>query len=128
MRHGSSPMSSDFSVAKFKMLQEAKEVLCDDAKRRAYDTWRNSHVTVPWKTWNSMTERSQPVGIHYSCSSRMHSNTRSNGSQESISLPWIVERVYGRRTNIILSAFLMISFFICRLRRRTSEASSLRSF
>jgi DnaJ-class molecular chaperone len=48
-------------VEQFKKIQEAKEVLCDDAQRRAYDYWRNSHITVPWKTWHSISERSQPV-------------------------------------------------------------------
>ncbi len=48
-------------VERFKQLQEAKEVLCDDAQRKAYDYWRNSHITVPWKTWHSISERSQPV-------------------------------------------------------------------
>ena len=48
----------------FKQLQEAKEVLCDDVQRKAYDYWRNSHITVPWKTWHSISERSQPVRKH----------------------------------------------------------------
>jgi DnaJ-class molecular chaperone len=48
-------------VERFKQLQEAKEVLCDDVQRKAYDYWRNSHITVPWKTWHSISERSQPV-------------------------------------------------------------------
>ena len=52
---------SFFSVERFKQLQEAKEVLCDDVQRKAYDHWRNSHLTVPWKTWQAMSERSQPV-------------------------------------------------------------------
>ena len=50
-------------MEQFKKLQEAKEVLCDDVQRKAYDYWRNSHLNVPWKTWYSMTERSQPVSI-----------------------------------------------------------------
>ncbi len=48
-------------MERFKQLQEAKEVLCDDIQRKAYDYWRNSHITVPWKTWHSISERSQPV-------------------------------------------------------------------
>lgn len=52
-----------FLVERFQKLQEAKEVLCDDEQRKAYDYWRNSHVTVPWKTWHSISERSQPVRI-----------------------------------------------------------------
>ncbi len=48
-------------MERFKQLQEAKEVLCDDVQRKAYDYWRNSHISVPWKTWHSISERSQPV-------------------------------------------------------------------
>lgn len=56
-------------MERFKQLQEAKEVLCDDVQRKAYDYWRNSHITVPWKTWHSISERSQPVRKKkYSCS------------------------------------------------------------
>jgi hypothetical protein len=53
--------SYKFLVERFTQLQEAKEVLCDDVQRKAYDYWRNSHITVPWKTWHSISERSQPV-------------------------------------------------------------------
>lgn len=55
-------------MERFKQLQEAKEVLCDDVQRKAYDYWRNSHITVPWKTWHSISERSQPVRKKHSCS------------------------------------------------------------
>ncbi|CAF4124396.1 unnamed protein product [Adineta steineri] len=48
------------AMERFKKLQEAKEVLCDDNQRKQYDCWRNSHITVPWKIWHSMSERSQP--------------------------------------------------------------------
>jgi DnaJ-class molecular chaperone len=48
-------------VERFKQLQEAKEVLCDNVQRKQYDYWRNSHIAVPWKAWHSITERSQPV-------------------------------------------------------------------
>lgn len=48
-------------MERFKKLQEAKDVLCDDTQRKAYDYWCNSHIAVPWKAWHSLTERSQPV-------------------------------------------------------------------
>ncbi|CAF2122569.1 unnamed protein product [Rotaria magnacalcarata] len=49
------------TMDQFKQLQEAKEILSDDVKRKAYDHWRNSHITISWKTWQSITERSQPT-------------------------------------------------------------------
>ncbi len=68
-----------FLVERFKQLQEAKEVLCDDVQRKAYDYWRNSHITVPWKTWHSISERSQPVRKDkrkkHSCSFSFSKNT-----------------------------------------------------
>ncbi|CAF0959354.1 unnamed protein product [Adineta ricciae] len=48
------------AMDRFKQLQEAKEVLCNDVQRKAYDYWRNSHIAVPWKKWQSINERSQP--------------------------------------------------------------------
>ncbi|UJR29065.1 hypothetical protein I4U23_010279 [Adineta vaga] len=49
------------AMERFKQLQEAKEVLCNDVQRKTYDYWRNSHINVPWKKWQSITERSQPT-------------------------------------------------------------------
>ncbi|CAF1153494.1 unnamed protein product [Rotaria sordida] len=58
--HPDKNLDNPTAMEQFKKLQEAKEVLCDDVQRKAYNYWRNSHISVPWKTWQSINERSQP--------------------------------------------------------------------
>ncbi|CAF0771919.1 unnamed protein product [Rotaria sordida] len=55
--HPDKNLDNPTAMEQFKKLQEAKEVLCDDVQRKAYNYWRNSHISVPWKTWQSINER-----------------------------------------------------------------------
>ncbi|XP_014292537.1 J domain-containing protein [Halyomorpha halys] len=41
---------------KFQKLKEAKEVLCDPEKRKNYDKWRNSGISMSYKQWLGMKE------------------------------------------------------------------------
>uniref|UniRef100_A0A915AXX8 J domain-containing protein n=1 Tax=Parascaris univalens TaxID=6257 RepID=A0A915AXX8_PARUN len=36
---------------RFMKLQEAKEILTDERKKRLYDDWLNTPIALPWKLW-----------------------------------------------------------------------------
>uniref|UniRef100_A0AAQ4QLU1 DnaJ (Hsp40) homolog, subfamily C, member 12 n=1 Tax=Gasterosteus aculeatus aculeatus TaxID=481459 RepID=A0AAQ4QLU1_GASAC len=44
------------AVADFQKLQEAKEVLCNETKRKNYDLWRRSGVTVSFHDWQALND------------------------------------------------------------------------
>lgn len=46
------------------LFQDAKETLCDPAKRANYDKWRNSGISVSYKNWLGMKEHVQQ-GLHW---------------------------------------------------------------
>ncbi|KAM9726551.1 dnaJ homolog subfamily C member 12 [Menidia menidia] len=52
------------AVSDFQKLQEAKEVLCDEAKRKNYDLWKRSGVTIPFHDWQAMND-SVKTSMHW---------------------------------------------------------------
>lgn len=48
-------------VADFQKLQEAKEVLCDETKRKNYDLWKRSGVTIPFHDWQALNDSVKTV-------------------------------------------------------------------
>ncbi|XP_034041382.1 dnaJ homolog subfamily C member 12 isoform X2 [Thalassophryne amazonica] len=52
------------AVANFQKLQEAKEVLCDESKRKNYDLWRRSGVTIPFHDWQVLQD-SVKTSMHW---------------------------------------------------------------
>lgn len=44
---------------KFRLLQEAKEVLTDEATRNKYDKWLNSGLDIPFKKWLQLNQSGQ---------------------------------------------------------------------
>lgn len=55
------PQRSLCSVADFQKLQEAKEVLCDEGKRKNYDAWRRSGVAIPFHDWRALNDSVKTV-------------------------------------------------------------------
>lgn len=59
--HPDKHLDNPKAVADFQKLQEAKEVLCNEAKRKNYDLWKRSGITIPfheWQTWNDSVKTS----------------------------------------------------------------------
>ncbi|XP_037540739.1 dnaJ homolog subfamily C member 12 [Nematolebias whitei] len=52
------------AVAEFQKLQEAKEVLCDEGKRKNYDSWRRSGVAIPFHDWRALND-SVKTSMHW---------------------------------------------------------------
>lgn len=45
----------------FSNFQEAKEVLCDPERRKNYDKWRNSGISISYKSWIDMKDHVHQV-------------------------------------------------------------------
>ncbi|XP_015235876.1 PREDICTED: dnaJ homolog subfamily C member 12 [Cyprinodon variegatus] len=52
------------AVTDFQKLQEAKEVLCDETKRKNYDHWKRSGVSIPFQEWQALND-SVKTSMHW---------------------------------------------------------------
>lgn len=48
-------------MADFQKLQEAKEVLCNETKRKNYDLWKRSGVTISFHDWQALNDSVKTV-------------------------------------------------------------------
>uniref|UniRef100_A0A3P9IHR2 DnaJ (Hsp40) homolog, subfamily C, member 12 n=1 Tax=Oryzias latipes TaxID=8090 RepID=A0A3P9IHR2_ORYLA len=62
--HPDKHLDDPHAVADFQKLQEAKEVLCDEDKRKSYDLWRRSGVTIPFRDWQALSD-SVRTSLHW---------------------------------------------------------------
>ncbi|KAM3863418.1 dnaJ homolog subfamily C member 12 [Diretmus argenteus] len=64
-KHPDSPRA----VEDFQKLQEAKEVLCNESKRKNYDLWRRSGVTIRFHDWQALND-SVKTSMHWAVRSK----------------------------------------------------------
>ncbi|MED6287806.1 hypothetical protein CHARACLAT_019970 [Characodon lateralis] len=62
--HPDKHLDNPTAVADFQKLQEAKEVLCDETKRKNYDLWRRSGVAIPFHEWEALND-SVKTSMHW---------------------------------------------------------------
>lgn len=62
--HPDKHMDNPTAVADFQKLQEAKEVLCDEAKRKNYDLWKRSGIAIPFHDWQALNN-SVKTSMHW---------------------------------------------------------------
>ncbi|XP_047458116.1 dnaJ homolog subfamily C member 12 [Mugil cephalus] len=62
--HPDKHLDNPRAVADFQKLQEAKEVLCNETKRKNYDHWKRSGVTIPFHDWQAMND-SVKTSMHW---------------------------------------------------------------
>ncbi|XP_070772360.1 dnaJ homolog subfamily C member 12 isoform X1 [Enoplosus armatus] len=62
--HPDKHLDNPRAVADFQKLQEAKEVLCNETKRKNYDLWKRSGVTVPFHDWQALND-SVKTSMHW---------------------------------------------------------------
>uniref|UniRef100_A0A3P8UD69 DnaJ (Hsp40) homolog, subfamily C, member 12 n=1 Tax=Amphiprion percula TaxID=161767 RepID=A0A3P8UD69_AMPPE len=62
--HPDKHLDNPRAVADFQKLQEAKEVLCNEAKRKNYDLWKRSGVTIPFHEWQALND-SVKTSMHW---------------------------------------------------------------
>lgn len=91
--------------SKFKLIQEAKNVLTDVDMRVKYDKWLNSGISIPFQKWLTMNEAghtfhwvknpvTKPMIQENDCPSEQptsHSSVQTTSRQnwESESSPWL---------------------------------------
>ncbi|XP_058507430.1 dnaJ homolog subfamily C member 12 [Solea solea] len=64
MCHPDKHQDNPRAVAEFQKLQEAKEVLCNETKRKNYDLWKRSGFTIPFQDWQAMND-SVKTSLHW---------------------------------------------------------------
>ncbi|XP_069546089.1 dnaJ homolog subfamily C member 12 [Brachyistius frenatus] len=57
------------AVADFQKLQEAKEVLCNETKRKNYDLWKRSGVVILFRDWQALND-SVKTSMHWAVRSK----------------------------------------------------------
>lgn len=60
-KHNRLIFSFFLTVADFQKLQEAKEVLCNETKRKNYDLWKRSGVTISFHDWQALNDSVKTV-------------------------------------------------------------------
>ncbi|KAB5581981.1 hypothetical protein PHYPO_G00181910 [Pangasianodon hypophthalmus] len=53
----------------FQKLQQAKDVLTDETKRRKYDYWLRSSITVPFREWQALSDTVK-ISMHWALKSK----------------------------------------------------------
>ncbi|XP_030012139.1 dnaJ homolog subfamily C member 12 [Sphaeramia orbicularis] len=62
--HPDKHLNNPAAVADFQKLQEAKEVLCNETKRKNYDLWKRSGVAIPFHDWQALND-SVKTSMHW---------------------------------------------------------------
>lgn len=62
--HPDKHLDNPRAVADFQKLQEAKEVLCNETKRKNYDLWKRSGVAIPFRDWEALND-SVKTSMHW---------------------------------------------------------------
>ncbi|XP_045926489.1 dnaJ homolog subfamily C member 12 isoform X1 [Micropterus dolomieu] len=62
--HPDKHLDNPRAVADFQKLQEAKEVLCNETKRKNYDLWKRSGVAMPFHDWQALND-SVKTSMHW---------------------------------------------------------------
>ncbi|XP_067278262.1 dnaJ homolog subfamily C member 12 [Pseudorasbora parva] len=57
------------AVEEFQKLQEAKEILTDEKKRKSYDLWLRSRIAVPFSQWQALSD-SVKTSMHWAVRSK----------------------------------------------------------
>ncbi len=64
---------SCFAVEEFQKLQEAKEVLVDEKKRKSYDLWLRSPLVIRFSEWHALGDSVKTVSVSQDADdTRMH--------------------------------------------------------
>ncbi|XP_076021582.1 dnaJ homolog subfamily C member 12 [Genypterus blacodes] len=54
--HPDKHLDNPRAVEDFQKLQEAKEVLCNESKRKKYDLWKRSALMMPFGDWQALND------------------------------------------------------------------------
>ncbi|XP_072292861.1 dnaJ homolog subfamily C member 12 isoform X2 [Eucyclogobius newberryi] len=62
--HPDKDVDNPSAVTDFQKLQEAKEVLCDESRRKKYDLWKRSGIAMTFHDWQALKD-SVKTSMHW---------------------------------------------------------------
>ncbi|KAF0027245.1 hypothetical protein F2P81_019986 [Scophthalmus maximus] len=72
------------AVRDFQKLQEAKEVLCNETKRKNYDLWRRSGVTISFHDWQALSD-SVKTSMHWAVRNKKEPMLQASKAENPVS-------------------------------------------
>lgn len=81
--HPDKHLDNPGAVADFQKLQEAKEVLCDENKRKNYDLWKRSGVTIPFHDWQALSD-SVKTSMHWAVRNKKEPMLEASKPEDSV--------------------------------------------
>ncbi|XP_029376947.1 dnaJ homolog subfamily C member 12 isoform X2 [Echeneis naucrates] len=82
--HPDKHLDNPRAVADFQKLQEAKEVLCNDTKRKNYDLWKRSGVSIPFREWQALND-SVKTSMHWAVRNKKEPMLEEPKAETSVS-------------------------------------------
>ncbi|XP_043111836.1 dnaJ homolog subfamily C member 12 [Puntigrus tetrazona] len=73
------------AVEEFQKLQEAKETLTDEEKRKSYDLWLRSRLAVPFSEWRALSD-SVKTSMHWATRSKKEPMLEAPEEPDPVSL------------------------------------------
>lgn len=85
--HPDKHLGNPSSVVEFQKLKEAKEVLCDESKRKSYDLWKRSGVAMTFYDWQALKD-SVKTSMHWAMKNKKEpmleaANTETQASSQT---------------------------------------------
>ncbi|KAM3606912.1 uncharacterized protein V6R79_025375 [Siganus canaliculatus] len=79
--HPDKHLENPSAVADFQKLQEAKEVLCNETKRKNYDLWKRSGVTMSFHDWQALND-SVKTSMHWAVRNKKEPMLEASTAEE----------------------------------------------
>lgn len=82
--HPDKHLDNPRAVADFQKLQEAKEVLCNETKRKNYDLWKRSGVNIPFQDWQALND-SVKTSMHWAVRNKKEPMLEASKAENPVS-------------------------------------------
>nr|XP_020457575.1 dnaJ homolog subfamily C member 12 [Monopterus albus] len=124
--HPDKHLDNPTAVTEFQKLQEAKEVLCNETKRKNYDIWKRSGVTISFHDWQALND-SVKTSMHWTVRNKKEPMLEASTAETPVTSQTEAQEAQGMASNDAMPS----SSDYCHLRFRwaaDSPSSLLRMF